>query len=184
MQRYITRMSLPKSGMLPDAHRVPDVLAPGLTLVFCGTALGRRSAERKAYYANPSNLFWRTLYETGMTPRRFAPEEYSEVTALGIGLTDLCKNAFGNDAELHTGALDRAALEEKLKQFQPRILAFTSKKAASIYLETNTGKLQYGLQPQRGNTQVFVLPSPSGSGRRYWDAAPWHALAAIYKQLR
>ncbi len=72
---------------------LPDVLAPGLDLVLCGTAPSRRSKEQGAYYAHPGNLFWRTLFETGLTPELLRPAAYRRVLAYGIGLTDLCKHA-------------------------------------------------------------------------------------------
>jgi len=37
---------------------LPDVLTPGLQVVFCGTAAGTASAKRGAYYAGPGNQFW------------------------------------------------------------------------------------------------------------------------------
>ena len=173
---------LPKFGTLPDTHLVPDVLEPGLSLVFCGTALGRESAARQAYYANPGNFFWRTLHEIGLTPQRFAPADYAKLLTLGIGLTDLCKTAYGNDVELPQDAFDRAALAEKIARYQPAILAFTSKTAASHYLEIPTGQLTYGPQTERsGDTKIYVLPSPSGHARRYWQPEVWQELAEEFQ---
>ena len=174
-----------KFGPLPDNH-VPDMLDHELALVFCGTALGQKSAQKRAYYANPGNLFWRTLHEVGFTPRRFLPEDYLQLKTLGIGLTDMCKTAYGNDAQLPQQTPDRrVALAEKIRRYQPQILAFTSKAAAAEFLETKTGALAYGMQPQHlGATRFYVLPSPSGSGRRYWTIEPWRELAAIYQRLR
>ena len=169
---------LPKSGALPAEHCVPDVLAPGLKLVFCGTALGRVSAERRAYYAHPGNLFWRTLYDTGLTPYRFAPQDYARLLDLGIGLTDLCKTHFGNDAELPSTAFDVAALRTKLDLYRPDILAFTSKTGAAAFLGCSTGAVPLGFQTETaGVTRLFVLPSPSGQARIYWDIGVWQALA-------
>lgn len=176
-------LTLPKFGLLPQTHCVPDVLKPGLAVVFCGTALGRQSAHAKAYYANPGNLFWRTLHTTGLTPTRFAPKDYMRVLDHGIGLTDLCKTAFGNDAELPEDAFDIAALEKKLREYQPRILAFTSKTGAGAFLGRPTGTVGYGFQPERiGATRIFVLPSPSGHGRKYWRPDTWQALADEVKR--
>ncbi len=169
---------LDRSGPLPDTHLVPDLLQPGLKLVFCGTALGRRSAEEQAYYANPTNLFWRTLHECGLTPARIAPADYPRLLAHGIGLTDLAKRHFGNDVELPTGAFDVEALREKMLRHQPCMLAFTGKTAASQFLDRPTGTIDLGLQPDRiGATRLFVLPSPSGSARRYWNVEIWAELA-------
>jgi TDG/mug DNA glycosylase family protein len=161
---------------MPDPI-LPDLLRPGLDLVFCGTAAGRRSAEQAAYYAHPGNLFWRALHAVALTPRLFAPAEYPQLPALGIGLTDLAKHHVGNDDELPRDAFDAAALRERIERHAPRVLAFTSKAAARAALGRAA---DYGLQEERyGPTQLFVLPSPSGQARGHWDLAPWRALAAL-----
>ena len=51
-----------------NRHLVPDLLAPGLDLVFCGTAPSPASFKARAYYANPGNAFWPTLNAVGLTP--------------------------------------------------------------------------------------------------------------------
>lgn len=173
---------LPKFGSLPVGHAVPDLLAPNLRLVLCGTALGRRSAEQRAYYAHPNNLFWRTLHEIGLTPERIAPQDYARLLDHGIGLTDLAKRHFGNDDELPAGALDAEALRRKMLEYAPAMLAFTSKKGASIFLGRPTGRIALGEQVERiGETRLFVLPSPSGTARGHWDRAVWEELAAVVK---
>ena len=146
-------------GALPETHYVPDVLAEGLRVVFCGTALGFASAANRAYYAHPGNLFWKTLYRTGLTPSQLKPQEYTRALEYGIGLTDLCKHAYGLDTQLPKGALDAESLREKMARFRPGMLAFTSKTAAAAFMGKGTGKLPYGLQEERfGATRLFVLP--------------------------
>ncbi|MBS0431922.1 MAG: mismatch-specific DNA-glycosylase [Proteobacteria bacterium] len=154
---------------------LPDVLAPDLRVVFCGTAAGTRSARDGAYYAHPGNYFWRTLFETGLTPRRLSPHEFPRVPEFGIGLTDLAKRHFGADHELPRDAFDAASLQRKIARCKPRIIAFTSKNAAYGYF----GRvLAYGEQDERvATSRVFVLPSPSGQARKFWDIEPWHELA-------
>lgn len=174
--------SLPKFGTLPHEHCVPDLLATGLKLVFCGTALGRISAERKAYYANPGNFFWRTLHAVGLTPRPFKPEEYAQVLPLGIGLTDLCKAHYGNDNELPAEAWDAEGLRQKILHYQPGILAFTSKTGAASFLGRPTGTIPLGFQPETvGKTRIYVLPSPSGQARIFWNQQTWQDLADAVK---
>jgi TDG/mug DNA glycosylase family protein len=157
------------------SHLVPDVLVPGLRLVFCGTAPSRASAAARAYYAKPGNRFWPTLHAAGFTPRRFHPAEYAKLLELGIGLTDLCKAHAGNDDELPHGALDAAELRRKIEGFQPGAVAFTSKNAAKAFLGRD---VDYGWQQETvGGTRLFVLPSPSGQATRFWDARWWSDLA-------
>jgi len=165
-----------------DNHVLPDLLQPGLTLVFCGTAAGRRSAAERAYYAHPGNLFWRALFEAGITPRLLAPAEFPQLPEWGIGLTDLAKRHSGNDAELPPDAFDVPALRAKIEHHSPRLLAFTSKNAARAALGH---AVSYGAQADAlGDTQLFVLPSPSGQARGHWNIEPWRALAMRYRALR
>lgn len=156
---------------------LPDILVPDLAIVFCGTAVGAASVRRQAYYAGPGNAFWRTLYEVGLTPRLLAPEEYSCMTQFGLGLTDLAKTISGSDKVLANDHFDRDGLHAKLRQYRPRVLAFTSKRAAKEFLSRPA---DYGLLVETvGDTKLFVLPSPSGTARRYWDKKPWRDLADL-----
>jgi len=158
---------------------LPDVLAHDLDIVFCGTAAGTVSARRGAYYAGPGNAFWPTLFKVGLTPRLLMPEEYPEVVQYGLGLTDLAKTVYGQDHTLRAGNFDRARLRENILEYRPRMLAFTSKRAAKEFLAY---PVEYGMQSERiGSTGLFVLPSPSGAARRYWSEAPWYKLAEYPK---
>jgi len=158
-----------------EQHILPDILQPGLKLVFCGTAAGKRSAAEHAYYAHPGNLFWRALFEAGLTPRQLSPSEFPQLPDYGIGLTDLAKRHSGNDDELPRDAFDVPALIAKIGHYQPRLLAFTSKHAARKVLGR---AVDYGLQVEViGNTQLFVLPSPSGQARGHWNLVPWLMLS-------
>jgi double-stranded uracil-DNA glycosylase len=68
-------------------------------------------------------------------------------------------------------------LRAKVRQYQPRVLAFTSKRAAEEFLGHS---VPYGLlQEKIDDTMLFVLPSPSGAARRYWDLKPWSDLARL-----
>jgi TDG/mug DNA glycosylase family protein len=164
---------------------LPDVLRPGLAVVFCGTGAGRKSAELRAYYAKPGNKFWRTLYEVGLTPQRVAPHAYRDVPALGLGLTDIAKEHIGQDHEIDPAHVDAAGLRRRIARAAPAILAFTSKKAASLFLDRPTGTIAYGFQPETiGPTRIFVLTSPSGQAGSYWDIAPWRELARAAKAAR
>lgn len=161
---------------------LPDILAPGLNIVFCGTAAGNESARQGAYYAHPGNKFWSTLYMVGLTPRLLRPVEFAQVKDYGIGLTDLAKFVSGNDDTLSPHDFDTEALAEKIGRLQPKVMAFTSKTAGSIFL--NSKRITFGLQPEKiGTTCVFVLPSPSGLARRSWDIRYWKSAAEFAHSL-
>lgn len=154
---------------------LPDVLADNLDIVFCGTAVGNVSVQRGAYYAGPGNAFWPTLYAVGLTPRRLQPEEYPLLPSFGLGLTDLVKTIAGVDAELSPDQFDRQRLRAAMLRHQPKIVAFTSKRAGSECLGR---PVEYGLQAERiGASALYVLPSPSGAARGYWNIGYWQELA-------
>jgi TDG/mug DNA glycosylase family protein len=159
---------------------LPDLLQPGLTLVFCGTAPGTVSAQRKQYYAHPQNKFWETLYEIKLTPHLLDPMDYRSLTKFGIGLTDIAKHASGMDHQLPKGTLGAAAADElrqRIQKARPKILAFTSKRAGQCFCGPN---IPFGKQDMRiADTEIWVLPSPSPAARRSWkiNKGIWQNLA-------
>ena len=158
-----------------------DVLTRDLDVVFCGTAAGNESARRKAYYAGPGNSFWATLFRVGLTPQQLEPEQYEHLQCFRLGLTDLAKHTSGSDRDLLASDFDCKGLRKKILKYRPRILAFTSKRAAEEFLGREVG---YGLLRDRiGDTALFVLPSPSGSAKRYWNEQSWQELARLRDAL-
>ena len=165
---------------------LPDVLAPDLRIVFCGTAAGTVSAARGAYYAHPQNKFWRALHAAGLTPRLLAPAEYPLMPSFGLGLTDIAKTVSGMDKELPTGALGRAAcaaMAAKIRACAPTILAFTSLTAGRRHLRRDAG---FGEQAETiGATRIWLLPSPSPAANWNWAAnAAWWRRLAVAARVR
>lgn len=157
---------------------LPDLLGKSLKVVFVGTAAGHRSAAVSAYYAHPGNRFWYVLAATGLTPRQFKPHEYRDLLPLGLGFTDMSKSASGMDHEIPTHTFDAPSFERKMRHYRPRVIAFTSKKSASIWLARPTGLIALGRQDKIADfPDVFVMPSPSGAASGRWDEKPWHHMA-------
>jgi double-stranded uracil-DNA glycosylase len=171
--------------MAKKEHILPERLRPGLKLVFCGTAAGRRSALQKAYYAHRQNKFWSTLHKIGLTPRLLAPHDYEQLWELGIGLTDIAKFSFGMDHQLPKDALGDeavAALKARIAKAKPKILAFTSLNGGRKVIGP---KAVAGEQRERlGDTRVWILPSPSPLAANHWDIMPWRDLAKAVAQLK
>lgn len=154
---------------------LPDLLRPGLRVVFCGTAAGTASARAGAYYAGPGNSFWGTLHCVGLTPILLKPVEFERLPEYGIGLTDICKVLHGSDEDVGTVEFDVAGLQGRIAAVEPARLAFNGKNAARGALER---AVEFGPQPEQiGGAEVWVLPSTSGAARRYWDIGPWRELA-------
>lgn len=162
---------------------LPDVLAPDLVLVLCGTAPSRTSKEAGAYYANPGNLFWPTLHKVGLTSVRLQPRDYAQVIRWRIGLTDLNKTEWGADSELTRGAFDVDGFTAKMRRWRPAIIAFDSKTAGRAFLGRPVSA--YGRQPETlDGSALFVVPSPSGRARAWWHEAPWRDLASAVREIR
>ena len=166
---------------MADAHVLPDVLADGLKVVFCGTAAGAQSAAVGAYYAGRGNKFWKTLFQVGLTPRLLDPLEFRLLPQYGIGLTDIAKTYSGADSGLRRMHFDAESLRRKIKKSAPAALAFNGKKAARSFYAT---AVPFGQQCEKLAvfTTVFVLPSTSGAANGFWDVRYWQELADFLKE--
>jgi len=161
---------------------VPDVLGPGLSVVFCGINPGRWSAAAAAHFANPRNDFWRLLAEAGLTPRQLSPEEQWELLDLGLGLTNAAERTTPGSSDLRradfAGSAER--LERIAVELRPRFIAFVGKAA---YEGAFRERPALGLQERRlGETRLFVLPStsPANAAVPYEERLQWfHALAEL-----
>ena len=166
---------------MPRPPILREVLRPGLRLVFCGSAPGKRSALLSEYYAGPGNRFWLTLAEIGLTPRQLSPSDYETLLTVGIGLTDLIVHQSGNDDVIAFDSLAQERLTASIMKYQPSYLCFNGKRAAKEFLGAHS--VHYGLQSDPiGATQLFVAPSTSGAARRAWDVSPWRELARLVAQ--
>ncbi|AJY46069.1 mismatch-specific DNA-glycosylase [Martelella endophytica] len=154
-----------------------DLLAPNLRIVFCGTAKGIISARTGSFYANPSNRFYRTLHDTGLTDRQVDPKAFGDLLGFGIGLTDLNQRESGMDKVLSAEHFDIEAFRQKMVAFRPGVIAFTSLNAARIYFGDR--KIAAGLQSKKlENIPIFALPSTSGANGHWTkDRHHWYQLA-------
>ena len=74
--------------------------------------------------------------------------------------------------------IDISSFREKMRQYRPKTLAFTSKKAASLFYGRPTKAVELGQQPPLDEfPTVFVLASPSGAASGHWSVQPWQELA-------
>jgi len=152
-----------------------------LRLVFCGSAAGTRSAQARAYYAGPGNLFWEVLHRIGLTKRKFVPREYPLLINCRIGLTDMVKKRVGNDGDLAPADFQPTLFRAKIQHYRPLAVGFNGKRAAREFYGR---PVQYGLQAEGiDSTAVFVLPSTSGAARGFWDEAHWVGLVEWLKKI-
>ncbi len=158
---------------------VPDVLAPGLRVVFVGINPGRVSAAARAHFANPRNDFWRLLHAARLTSRLYAAGRSVLSARRGdrrderrvpddSGSGDLRRSDFAGSAE---------RLERIARELGPQWLAFVGKEA---YRGAFGARPELGLQERTlGETQLFVLPSTSPANA----AVPWRERLHWFQEL-
>ena len=146
---------------------LPDLLRPGLDLVFAGINPGSYSAARGHYYARRGNLFWWALGQSGLVEGPVTPDMDATLLRVGIGFTDVAKrpsNAASDlsRAEFSAGA---SALVKKLERFQPLVACFNG---ISACVHCFGPGIAPGPQRQRiGRTRIYVVPSTSRRNAHY-----------------
>src|SRR5262245_49442070 len=172
----------PTPAQIAAAHgrSVPDLLAPGLRVLFCGINPSVYSAAVGHHFARPGNRFWPTLFAAGFTERLLSPFEDADMPRRGYGLTNLVREATAradelDDAELVAGG---RALRRKLRRYRPRFVAFLG--VGAYRTAFGRPRAVLGRQPETlGGSTVWVLPSPSGLNAHY----RLDALARLYGEL-
>lgn len=160
---------------------VPDVIAPGLRVLFCGINPSLYSAAVGHHFARPGNRFWRTLHAAGFTPRLLSPFEDARLLEHGLGCTNLVDRATARADELTRAELSEgaASLERRVAAYRPAWLAVLG--VAAYRSAFGAAGSPIGAQTARvAGAQVWLLPNPSGLNAHYQLAE----LAAEYGALR
>lgn len=149
-------------------RRLPDVLASGLDVVFCGINPGLYSAAVGCHFARPGNRFWGILHASGFTDCVLSPWEQKRLTEYGCGLTNLVSRATAVAAELSAPELrrGRGVLKRKISRHQPRYVAVLGIGAYRSGFERAGAQL--GLQEELfSGSRLWLLPNPSGLNAHY-----------------
>ncbi|CAL9354233.1 G/U mismatch-specific DNA glycosylase [Streptomyces sp. enrichment culture] len=160
---------------------VPDVVAGGLSVLFCGINPGLMSAATGHHFARPGNRFWPVLHLSGFTPRQLAPSEQEELLSYGLGITNVVARATARADELSDDEFREGGrlLAAKVELLRPRWLAVVGVTAYRVAF----GDRKAAIGPQErtiGDTRVWVLPNPSGLNA-HWTA---RTMADEYARLR
>jgi TDG/mug DNA glycosylase family protein len=160
---------------------LPDILAPNLSILFCGINPGLYSAAIGHHFGHPSNRFWRALYEGGLTDRLLSPHEDAELLQEGYGLTNLVARATATAADLTRAELVRGGerLACTVERYHPRCVAILG---IGAYRQA-FGEREAQVGPQSGRiagARLWVLPNPSGLNAHYKP----EDLAQRFRELR
>jgi TDG/mug DNA glycosylase family protein len=160
---------------------LPDVIAPGLAVLFCGINPGLYTAAVRQHFGRPGNRFWPVLHRSGFTPRQLHPSEQRELLEYGCGITNLVARATNAADELTPEELEAGAkvLERKVKRYAPHVLAIVGIGAYRTAFRRPGAKI--GLQPETiGSSAIWILPNPSGLNANYTPAQ----LVDVFSELR
>ena len=163
--------------MVQKLKPLPDILKKNLKIFFVGTSPGVRSSEIGHYFAGRSNVFWRLLYESGLTEERLTTEYDTKMLDYSFGLTDIVKTPTRSvgDIKRHYTYNSTRRLNRAIATFTPKIVAFVGKAAFKIYGQTSA-KLEYGYQYTHNNVRFYLLPSTSGQSyadTKYKEKLEW-----------
>ena len=158
-----------------SAGTLPDLLRPGLKIVFVGINPSVFSAQRGHYFARTTNRFWPCFSRSilslearqALGVETLKPEHDRALPDYGFGFTDLVKRPTARADQLDTAELVAgvAKLTAKLACDKPRIACFhgiTGFRAVHRALAADAPAPQLGEQPWRlGPSRLFVIPNPS-----------------------
>ncbi len=148
---------------------VPDLLGPGLRLLFVGINPGLWTAATQTHFAHPGNRFYPALHQAGILERRIDPaagmtdEDRDHLRGRGLGITNLARRATAKASELGEEELREggAALAALVRREAPAVVAV----AGITAYRTAFGQRRAvaGLQPEPlHGAQLWVVPNPSG----------------------
>jgi double-stranded uracil-DNA glycosylase len=148
---------------------LPDLVGPGLKLLFVGINPGLWTAATQTHFAHPGNRFYPALRLAGIVDRDLdrgepmSEQDRAYLMERGIGITNLVNRATAradelSPAELRTG---RTRLEGFVALHHPVVVAIAGVTAyrAAFAAPRATG----GEQPDLlAGARVWVVPNPSG----------------------
>lgn len=148
---------------------VPDLLGPGLRLLFAGINPGLCTAALQTHFAHPANRFYPALLAAGIITRRLSTAsgmsqaDRDHLVARGIGITNLVRHATARAAdvtpdELRAGAARLEALVDRLRPPVVAVAGVTAYRQAFGVPRAAPGRQSAGF----AGAELWVVPNPSG----------------------
>ncbi|GAA0257460.1 G/U mismatch-specific DNA glycosylase [Saccharothrix mutabilis subsp. mutabilis] len=160
---------------------LPDLVRPGLDVLFCGINPGLLSAATGHHFARPGNRFWPALHLSGFTPRRLSPAEQEELLEFGLGITNLSDRPTAKADELTAEELRAGGvrLTSLAAEHAPRVVAVVG--ITAYRTAFGRPRAVVGPQPEPiASSRLWVLPNPSGLNAHY----RLDDLAEVFRRLR
>jgi TDG/mug DNA glycosylase family protein len=167
---------------------VPDLVGPGLRLLFVGINPGLWTAATSTHFAHPGNRFYPALLRAGVIDRPIdrgagmTDQDREYLVARGLGITNLVARATPRAAEITPAELRDGGrrLAEFVDAHRPSVVAVAGVSAYRIAFDDPRAAL--GQQPEPlGAAELWVVPNPSGlNAHETIDTlAAWYRKAAV-----
>ena len=148
---------------------IPDLVGPGLRLLFVGINPGLWTAATATPFAHPGNRFYPALVAAGILSRLpafadgLSDADKTELMQRGIGITNLVNRATIRADELSREELRAGAenLASKVAAWAPPVVAIVG---LTAYRQAFARpKARAGVQEERiAGAELWVVPNPSG----------------------
>src|SRR5438128_11277876 len=139
---------------------IPDVIAPGLDVLFVGINPSLWSGAVGLHFARPGNRFWRALHEAGFTERLLSPSEGRVLSRRRTGVPNLVNSATASADELARADFERGArrIAAKVRRYRPKVVAFVGMGAYRVAF--GRPRARGGPQEERlAGAAIWVLPN-------------------------
>ena len=148
---------------------VPDLVGPGLRLLFVGINPGLWTAATRTHFAHPGNRFYPALLEAGIIERPIdrgtgmSDTDRRYMIERGIGITNVVHRATAKASELDNEELRAGGDELRgfVRRHAPAVVAI----AGITAYRTAFGLPKAVMGEQRESfegARLFVVPNPSG----------------------
>src|SRR5688572_13832772 len=163
-----------------------DRIKPGVRIMFVGINPGVRSALTGHHFAGFSNRFWKLLYDARLVPKPITYQDDDRLPEFGYGITNICARATPGIDTLLPGEYveGRIKLRRKISRYRPAIVAMVGVTVFRAMFPERKGPVKLGPQPERiGESEVFVLPNPSGRNANFTYAEMRAAFRALKRRV-
>ncbi|MGE7765668.1 G/U mismatch-specific DNA glycosylase [Peribacillus sp. NPDC096540] len=159
---------------------ISDHLKENLDILFVGFNPSIRSGQTGHHYANPNNRFWKILFESGLTPRKYHPTEDSSLLDLGYGFTNIVSRPTRGADEITKKEYieGRKQLKKKIEKYKPLLVCFVGKGVYQEYRQIRNIAWGHQKNSASNETMEFVAPSSSGLVRMRIEE-----IIEIYREL-
>lgn len=171
-----------------QGHKVDDLLADPLRLLFVGINPGLWTAAVNAHFARPGNRFWPALHRAGITADEIDASEglsssaREELSRAGIGISNICPIATARADELSAQQLREGgeSLRRLVRRRRPAVVAVLGITAFRQAYAMRGLSVGHQDEPFEG-ADLWVLPNPSGlnAHETVESLAEWYRMAAV-----